>query len=127
MWIRHGVDIVLGILCLLLIVIGLSHAGPRTVTLTAGEEVALTYLMEQENVRGAGQKDDKGVPLPALTEDQVLSKMVGQEFTNATRNMDAELQQLIQPLKAVSATEQTKALNTLTPALQTRLQQLLLK
>lgn len=106
-----------------LLLIGLGHAASRTVPLTADEELALTYLTERENARRAGQLDDRGVPLPLLTADQVLLKMVRQDFANATRNMDAELQQVITPLKAVNVTEQLKALDTLSPALKARAQQ----
>ena len=106
-----------------LLLIGLGHAASRTVPLTADEELALTYLTERENARRAGQLDDSGVPLPLLTADQVLLKMVRQDFANATRNMDAELQQVITPLKAVNVTEQLKALDTLSPALKARAQQ----
>ena len=108
-----------------LLLIGLGHAASRTVPLTADEELALAYLTERENARRAGQLDDRGVPLPLplLTADQVLLKMVRQDFANATRNMDAELQQVITPLKAVNVTEQLKALDTLSPALKARAQQ----
>lgn len=100
-----------------------AEAADHTLSLTAAEEITLTYLTEQENIRRAAQRDEQGQPLPALTKDQVLLRMARQDLTNAARNMDAELQQLIEPLRAVNTTERAKALDTLSPALKARLQQ----
>lgn len=100
------------------------QAADHTLSLTVGEEVALRYLTEQVNARRAGQVDEQGQPLPVLTEDQVLLSLAKQDLQNAVRNMDAELERLIAPLRAVTnASQRQLAIDTLSPALKARLQQ----
>ena len=94
-----------------------------TITLTTNEEIALTYLTEQTNTRRANERDADGNPLPVLTKAQVLVVMARQDFLHAARNMDAELQQLLVPLRAITdAAQRQLAIDTLSPALKARLQ-----
>ena len=82
---------ILTLFCIMYVSLSLCSAGSHNVILTPEQEIALTYDMEQANLRQVGQKDTGGNPLPALTADQVLTQGVQQHLANELRNLDAAM------------------------------------
>jgi hypothetical protein len=95
----------------------------HTITLTAQQEVALLAELEDENARRAAETP----PLPALTADQMVERIVVVDLRNSLSTMDARLPIRLQLLRGLTAAQQTAVLNRpeVTPAQKQRLQQLL--
>ena len=84
--------VVVGTICVVasgMCCVNVSYADPHSVSLTVIRELGWDRITQEENVRRAEQKDDKGNPLPALTKDEVIQQFVDAEADRVVRNMRA--------------------------------------
>lgn len=114
--IRHGWKRWLALLLVWVALYAVSEAADHTLSLTADQETALLYALEQENAKRAQQKDADGQPLPAFTPTQMLVQIVAADLTNVQRNLDAVITPVLDNLKALDATTQAKVLATVPSA-----------
>lgn len=84
-----------------------------TLTLTAGEDLALQRWLERVNAQRTSERDDQGTPLPAFTATDLLHYAVRNDLQNIRQELQASTEELVTVLRAVTAAQRTAILATL--------------